>query len=146
MSPSDEAVYAQSSGACCGSLSRPVGLLSKIHDASGFTAGVLSFPYHGWSQSRIYLCDQTSLKSPDTETQMGFPGQRYLCPCGMWPQRRRIHKSMPDLSGLCLMCIFLLLFLLCILCYNKPQPVFIPVFCSISFALINFSQEYNNLL
>lgn len=100
MSLSDVAVYAQSSVACCGSLLRLAGLLSKIHEASDFTAGVRSFPYHGWSQSRIYLCDQTAIKTADTETQMGFPRQRHLYPCGVWPQWKRTHKSTPDLSGL----------------------------------------------
>ena len=121
MSLSDVAVYAQSSAACCGSLLRLEGLLSKIHEASDFTAGVRSFPYHGWSQSRIYLCDQTAIKTPDTD---GLPSTETFLPRGVWPQWKRTHKTKPDLSGLCLMCIFLLLFLLCILCNNKPQPVF----------------------
>ena len=128
MSPSDVAVYAQGSAACCGSLLKLAGLLSKIHEASDFTAGVWSFPYHGWSESRIYLCNQTAIKPQDPETQMGFPGQRHFYTCCVWPQWKRTHKSTPNLSGLCLMFIFLLLFLLFTLCNNKPQPVFFSFF------------------
>lgn len=43
----DKVLYAESCGACCGSLSRLVELLSKIHDVT--TAGFLTFPYHDWS-------------------------------------------------------------------------------------------------
>ena len=124
MSLSDVAVYAQSSAACCGSSLRLEGLLSKIHEASDFTAGVRSFPYHGWSQSRIYLCDQTAIKTPDTETQMGFPRQRHFYPVVCGPS----GKGLTRLSLTSLDSVWCVSFSSC--------------FCSVSFVITNLSQFF----
>ena len=104
MSLNDEVMYAQSTVACCGSLSRFVGLLSKVRDVI-FTAGVQSFPYHDWSYSKMCLYEQISIKPPDPETQMGFPGREIsTCPCDLLLERKHVlcGHSREGLGSLCL--------------------------------------------
>lgn len=113
------------------------GLFSKIHDVSGFTVGVLNCLYHGWSLNRMFLCDQTSIKTPDPEIQtaslsrdtdhMPLWSAAREKACSTWPWWGRTQKPMPDLSGLCLICIFS------------------SCFCSVSSAVTNPSQQYNLL-
>lgn len=76
MSLNDEVVYAQSNGACCGSLSGLVGLFSKIPVGLFSKASLLgSWVYLTWLVHRVggmCLRHQTAIKTPDPETQNGL--------------------------------------------------------------------------